>query len=602
MLRHLAAVHILDVSHDDAVFKGRFVEQACRNRQKGIEPAAGLVDRFRNEIRGVACFKNLFVFKGIMPLCERHGSGIEPAVQNDRLALHDLTAFRTDYLHLIDIRLVQFDIVRAVPAHLFQLFPAPDHMRAAAFAGPYRERRSPVAFAAESPVDHALEEIAHPAFLDIVRDPVDAPVEPDQLILDRRHFNEPALAGIIDQRRVAAPAERIAVFKRKRCEQRPLLFQIFQDLRIRILHKHPVERRSAAHAAPGINQLQERKIVRLADAVVVFTERQRDVHDSGSGIQRYVIIRDDSVTGLASEVHREVKQRPVGLSDQLRAKDFLQDLDVVAENLPDQRFREQVFGSVLLDIRIFKIRVYAESRIGGKRPRSRGPRQDRNIRFLIQIELGDGGSFLNVLVSLRHLVACQGGPAAGAVRHDLIALIQETLLMDLLERPPLRFDVIVVVGDIGILHVRPESDPVRHVLPFGLVLPDRFLALFHEGLDTILFDLLLSVQPEVALHLQLDRKAMGIPAGFSQHVVPFHGPVTRDQILDRPGFDMTDVRASVRRRRSVEKRIGRCFFPEFHALFKHLVFLPEIQNLLFSGHKVHVRRYFSVHSVSSIDQ
>ena len=46
----------------------------------------------------------------------------------------------------------------------------------AAFADPDRQRRAPVALAGKAPVDDVIQEVAHAAFLDVVRHPVDGAV------------------------------------------------------------------------------------------------------------------------------------------------------------------------------------------------------------------------------------------------------------------------------------------------------------------------------------------------------------------------------------------------------------------------------------------
>ena len=90
--------------------------------------------------------------------------------------------------------------------------------------------------------------------------------------------------------------------------------------------------------------------------------------------------------------------------------------------------------------------------------------------------------------------------------------VKQALFMDGLKGPPFGFDVIVVIGDIGIFHVGPEAHTVAHLFPFALVFPDGFLTLLDKGGHPIGLDLLLAVQAQFFFHLQLHRKAMGIPA------------------------------------------------------------------------------------------
>ena len=100
-----------------------------------------------------------------------------------------------------------------------------------------------------------------------------------------------------------------------------------------------------------------------------------------------------------------------------------------------------------------------------------------------------------------------------------MALIKQALFVDLLQRPPFRLDVIIFIGNIRVVHVRPKAYPVAHMLPFGLVFPNGFLALLDERLHAILLDLLLPVKAKKLFNFKLHRQTMGVPAGFAQHIV-----------------------------------------------------------------------------------
>ena len=79
--------------------------------------------------------------------------------------------------------------------------------------------------------------------------------------------------------------------------------------------------------------------------------------------------------------------------------------------------------------------------------------------------------------------------AARAIGHHLEALIQKALIPDLLQCPPFGLDIIILIGDIGVIHVRPETDGPGEILPHPLILPDGFLTLLDKGLDPVLLDL-----------------------------------------------------------------------------------------------------------------
>ena len=193
-------------------------------------------------------------------------------------------------------------------------------------------------------------------------------------------------------------------------------------------------------------------------------------------------------------------------------------------------------------------------------------------------------------------MAGEGGAAAGAVGNDLVALVQQALLADLLERPPLGFDVVVLVGDVGVLHVAPEANAVGHLLPHALVLPHGFLALLDEGLQAVLLDLLLAVQTQLLLDFELHGQAVGVPAGLAQHIFALHGLIARDQILDGAGFDVADVGLAVGRRRAVKEGEGVLTLAQVDALFEDLFLFPELQNFLLAGEEVHRGGNFLKHA------
>ena len=193
-------------------------------------------------------------------------------------------------------------------------------------------------------------------------------------------------------------------------------------------------------------------------------------------------------------------------------------------------------------------------------------------------------------------MAGQRRAAAGAVGHHLVPPVEQALVRDLLQAPPDGFDVAVIIGDIGLVHVHPECHPLGHLLPFLLVLPDGLLALLDEGLDAKGLNLLLAVQAQLFLHLQLHRQAMGVPAANAEHLLALHGMETGKQVLHRPGHHMADVGLAVGGGRPFIE--GEALLPlvVVQALLHDAVFLPEPGNLLLPGDKVHVCGHLVVHT------
>ena len=149
-----------------------------------------------------------------------------------------------------------------------------------------------------------------------------------------------------------------------------------------------------------------------------------------------------------------------------------------------------------------------------------------------------------------------------------MTLVEQTFIPDLSERPPDRLNIVVMVGDVRVLHIRPEADAVAHDLPVALVGEDAVLTLLDEILDAVLLDLRLAAYAERLFDLQLDRKSVRVPAGLAQYLIALHGAVSGDQILYRAGQNVTDMRLAVSRRRTVEERIYLGALAVFYTLFK----------------------------------
>ena len=143
-----------------------------------------------------------------------------------------------------------------------------------------------------------------------------------------------------------------------------------------------------------------------------------------------------------------------------------------------------------------------------------------------------------------------------------------------------------MIRNVRMFHIRPEAYGSGEILPHPLILPDTFLTVLNKRLQTVLFDLLLAVQPKLLFHFQFHRKSVCVPSGLSGNHISLHSTVTRNHILDYAGQHMADVGLSVRRRRSVIKYVRLALCPILNALFKDLVLFPELFHFFFPFHKL----------------
>ena len=347
-------------------------------------------------------------------------------------------------------------------------------------------------------------------------------------------------------------------------------------------------------AALGVDQLHKGQVVLAAHARVVLAEGRRGVDDARAVGEGDVVVRHDVPAALAGLAGKGV-ERLVLRADELGALDGPQHLRPLAHDLLAQGLGQDVGLAVLFGVDVVLVLVYDQRDVGGQGPGRGGPGQKEGVLLTADAELDVDARLGDVLIALGDLVGGQRRAAARAVGHDLVALVEQALVRDGLQRPPDGLDVVVVVGDVGMLHVRPVADAVAHLLPLGLVLPDGLLALLDEGLDAVAFDLGLAVDAQGLFDLQLHGQAVGVPAGLARDLEALHGLIARDQILDGARLHMADVGAAVGRGRAVEEREHRRALALGRGLFHDAVRAPELQDLLLALDEVQRRGYLVVH-------
>ena len=117
-----------------------------------------------------------------MPLGKGHGAGIKPAVYDLANTLHGTTALAAADIDRVDIWLMQLNIVRAIVRELLKLLDTADRMAMSTAAFPDRQRRSPIAFTRNTPVDNIVEEVAESAGTNSFRYPVNGGVILHQIL------------------------------------------------------------------------------------------------------------------------------------------------------------------------------------------------------------------------------------------------------------------------------------------------------------------------------------------------------------------------------------------------------------------------------------
>src|SRR5271157_2654401 len=152
---------------------------------QGIEPTARLVNSFANIISRVLRFEFLLILKRIMPLGVRHRTRVEPDVDQILNAVHLPAALRTSVMNLVDVRPMQVEITQ-IASNLFGQFlhRSDSFAMFAASALPDRERRAPIPFTTQRPINVIRKPISKASFANMFRNPIDCIVQFNQPVAE----------------------------------------------------------------------------------------------------------------------------------------------------------------------------------------------------------------------------------------------------------------------------------------------------------------------------------------------------------------------------------------------------------------------------------
>ena len=270
-------------------------------------------------------------------LGERHRARVKPDVDHLCDAAHRLAALRARERDLVDERAMGVGELDA--REVTQLRIRADHLYVLVAAAPHRQRRPPVALARQRPVDVALEPVSEAAVLDVVGVPVDGLVGREQAVLDLARSDVPGRLGVIDQRRVAAPAVRIGVLELLGAQQLAARTEILDQVGIGVLDVAAGIRPDAlVVGSVGPHRIDHVQAVLLAETEVLLAERDRGVHQTRAVVGGDEVAEQHGVSALAVRAAGdEVKRRLVGDTLERRAGETIEDLRALAEHALDER-------------------------------------------------------------------------------------------------------------------------------------------------------------------------------------------------------------------------------------------------------------------------
>ena len=356
------------------------------------------------------------------------------------------------------------------------------------------------------------------------------------------------------------------------------------DRGIGVLHEGA---RPRGGAAGGVDErggradrVEHREPLGVGDLAVDLAERGREVHDARAVVDGHEVGGDDARPRRRQleEVERALVVQP----DQLVDRDRAEHLGVVAQHVGDaRRTHHQVAARRSSDP---STRTYSTSGptaaptfdtsvhgvvVHTRRSKSRsttGKRTYTDGSVTSWYAPGWPSSWLD-----------ERGAAPAAVGHDLVALVDVAGVPHLAEEPPDALDVRIVERPVGVVGVEPHADATGEGLEVGDVAVHRLPAQPVELADPERLDLVLVVDPELLLHLHLDREAVAVPTALAGDVVAAHGLEARVEVLEEAGPHVVDPGTAVGGGRTlVEHPLGRAGAAA-EALGEHVVDVPAVE-------------------------
>ena len=351
-----------------------------------------------------------------MMLSKRHCARIIPAVDNLGNALHFAAALFTLNRNLVNERAVKLDIVGAVIAELFKLGNRADGMSVAAGAFPDVKRSAPITVTADAPILNIFKPVTEATLAYAFGNPVNRVVILNKIILNRSHLDKPRFSCVINQRSVAAPAERIIMLKFRSGEKLAFFVKIGQHKRVCVLYEFACIGSFLGHIALAVNKLNKGQIIGSAYSCVVLAESGSDVNYARAVRHGNIAVGSNEMSLfilLFGGVSRALEQRLVFLALKLLADiafDYFIRLNAVffiserAENGVKQSLCHIICVAVRrLDLAVSLVGIYAERAVGGQSPRSCSPSEEISVLSL-DLKSDNRRALLDRLVALCNLV------------------------------------------------------------------------------------------------------------------------------------------------------------------------------------------------------
>ena len=400
--------------------------------------------------------------------------------------------------------------------------------------------------------------------------------------------------GVVDERRAAAPAVRVGVLVGLGLEHAAAAAQVGDEVVGDLAHAAPgVGPGAVVEGAVGAHRVDHGQALLAAEAEVVLAERDRGVHEARAVLGRDEVGRDHGVAlGAVGLGGNERERRLVARAEQLGAGEQVEHLGVLTQQRLHAGLGQHhdAPGVRIAGAHVAQVRVGGDGGVRDQRPRRGRPGQQlvaglqRRARFdhreaHVQRRVDD----VEVAAGQAELVAGQRRAAARAVGHDLVALVEQALVPQRLQRPPHRLHVVRVHGPVGVVEVDPERDPLGQAVPVRDVGHGRLAAAGVEGLDAVALDVGLAGRADLLLDLQLHRQAVAVVAALALDVVAAHGLVAREDVLEHARQHVVRAGRAVDRGRALVEDEAVGALAAAQRLAEDVALAPALEDGLFEA-------------------
>ena len=606
----------------DHVLECGLAEQRPCQDMQCVEPAPRLVDVLHDEVGREVLLEPLLVLERVMHLRKGHRTRFEPAVEHLRHAPHRRATCRVVGIgasQLVDERPVQVGGAHTeVSLQLVETAVDVDSWIVRVVAHPDRDGRAPKPVATDGPVTCPRQPLAEPAVAHMAGHPVDLLVGLGQQIRDLGDFDVPRADGLVDDRRVGAPAVRVVVLVAVVTQHPSALAELGDDLLICLEHVEVGPRRHRlGEATPVIDWhgIADLDAVGLAEGLILLAEAGSEVNHAGAFRRVYEVAgKHPERLGAMAE---EVKHRLVAAACQFSAA-----------QCADHCVRLEIRGVVLEavsrnDVASAAERTRFDDRIGdfcsdGDRqvrrecPWRRRPSEQAKrarcavcaggVTCIVKLEPDrDGG----ILTGPRGIVepdlkVGQRRLCAPGVRHDTERLVHEAAIPELLEGPHDRFHVGQIHCLVVVVEVHPSCLAGDGLAPLGRVAQHRFATSGVEAFDAEFGDRSSPAHAELALGLHFCGQAMTVPPETPIHAMTPHRLIAGDDVLDVPSQQVAVVGQPVREWRTVVEDIFIVRGPVGDGCFEGSLILPTREDPLLDVREIRLRRHARVHGVDRL--